>query len=189
MKTMSATIRIDAPPMTVWAGLTGLESYPDWNPLFREASGQVAVGNRIRLRSVHPANGRLMTVKPKITVADPGAELRWVASLPGIISGEHYFTLTPAGGGTRLEQGETFRGLLTAFSGKTFARAEVSFQGLNEALKKRVEGLSGSCRQLGGAFRDGQHRRVRVGVGEQRDDRRVGYPQAADPVHPQLAVH
>jgi len=96
MKTMSATIQIGAPPEAVWAALTDLGRYPEWNPLFREASGQVAVGNRITLRSIHPANGRLMTVKPKITVADPGTELRWVSSLPGIISGEHRFALTPA---------------------------------------------------------------------------------------------
>jgi hypothetical protein len=139
MKTMSATIQIDAPPMIVWAVLADLNSYPDWNPLFREASGQIAVGNRITLRSVHPANGRLMTVKPKITAADPGAELRWTSSLPGIISGEHRFTLTQTDGGTRLVQTETFRGLLVPFSGQTFARSEVSFEGLNEAIKKRAE--------------------------------------------------
>jgi len=140
MKTMSAIVQIDAPPQAVWAALTDLDRYPEWNPLFREASGQVAVGNRITLRSVHPANGRLMTVKPKITVADPGRELRWVSSLPGIMSGEHRFALTPADGGTRLEQSETFRGLLTVFSGKTFVQAEASFRALNEALKKRAEG-------------------------------------------------
>jgi hypothetical protein len=139
MKTMSATIQIDAPPTGVWAVLTDLSRYREWNPLFREASGQVAVGNRIRLRSVHPANGRLMTVKPKITVAAPGAELRWASSLPGIISGEHSFVLAEAGAGTWLTQSETFRGLLTAFSGKTLARAEASFRALNEALKKRAE--------------------------------------------------
>jgi hypothetical protein len=139
MKTMSATIQIDAPPEAVWAVLTDLSRYPEWNPLFREASGQVAAGNRIKLRSVHPANGRLMTVKPKITVADPGTELKWVSRLPGIISGEHRFALTPADGGTRLEQSEAFRGLLTAFPGKTFANAEASFRALNEALKKRAE--------------------------------------------------
>ena len=139
MKTMSATIQIAAPPMDVWAVLTDLSSYQDWNPLFREASGQVAAGNRIRLRSVHPANGRLMTVKPKITLASPGAELRWTASLPGIMSGEHSFVLAEADGGTRLTQSETFSGLLVPFSGKTLARAEVSFRELNEALKKRAE--------------------------------------------------
>jgi uncharacterized protein YndB with AHSA1/START domain len=55
MKTMSATIQVGAPPMTVWAILTDLKRYPDWNPLFREASGQIAVGNRITLRTLHPA--------------------------------------------------------------------------------------------------------------------------------------
>jgi hypothetical protein len=139
MKTMSATIQIDASPMTVWAVLTDLNRYPCWNPLFREASGQIAVGSRITLRTVHPANGRLMTVKPKITVADPGAELRWTSSLPGIISGEHSFTLTQADGGTRLVQAESFRGLLVPLSGQTFARSEVSFNGLNEAIKQRAE--------------------------------------------------
>jgi hypothetical protein len=139
MKTMSATIQIDAPPEAVWAVLTDLGRYPEWNPLFREASGQVASGSRITLRTVHPANGRMMTVKPKITVADPDVELRWVSSLPGIISGEHRFTLTPAGGGTRLEQSETFRGLLAAFPLKTFTQADASFRALNEALKNRAE--------------------------------------------------
>jgi uncharacterized protein YndB with AHSA1/START domain len=76
MKIISAATEIGAPPMTVWAVLTDLDRYPEWNPLFREASGEVAVGNLITLRSVHPANGRMMTVKPKIVVAEPGVELR-----------------------------------------------------------------------------------------------------------------
>jgi hypothetical protein len=139
MKTMTAAIQIDAPPEAVWAVLTDLGRYPEWNPLFREASGQVAVGSRITLRSVHPANGRMMTVKPKITIADPGVELRWVSSLPGIISGEHRFALTPVDGGTRLEQSETFRGLLAAFPLKTFVQADASFRSLNEAIKQRTE--------------------------------------------------
>jgi hypothetical protein len=140
MKTVSVTTQIDAPPSAVWAVLTDLGRYPEWNPLFKEASGRVAVGSRINLRSVHPSTGRLMTVKPKITVADPDTELRWVSSLPGVISGEHSFVLAPADGGTRLEQSEIYRGLLTALSGKTLGLAETSFRELNEALKARVEG-------------------------------------------------
>jgi hypothetical protein len=138
VKTMSATIRINAPPMDVWAVLTDLRGYPEWNQIFREAAGEIAVGTRITLKSF-PAKGRPMTVRPKIVVAEPGVELRWTASLPGIISGEHSFVLSPVDGGTRLVQSETFRGLLVPFSGKTFARDEASFQALNEALKKRVE--------------------------------------------------
>ena len=139
MKTMSAAILIDARPMDVWAVLTDLSRYSEWNPLFREASGEIAVGERIKLRSVHPASGRMMTVKPKIVTAEAGVELRWASSLPGIISGDHSFALTPAGGGTQVVQTESFRGLLVPLSGKTLARAEASFAELNEALKKRVE--------------------------------------------------
>jgi hypothetical protein len=136
---MSATIDIGATPEQVWAILTDLGSYHEWNPLFVEATGNVAVGQRITLRSKHPANGRLMTVKPKITAAVPGTQLAWTSSLPGIIGGEHSFTLAAMDGGTRVVQSEIFRGLLARFSGKTFANAEASFRGLNEALKQRAE--------------------------------------------------
>lgn len=139
MKTMSATIEIAAPPMAVWTILTDLSRYHEWNPLFVEATGDIAVGKRVTLRSKHPANGRLMTVKPKIVTAEPGTELRWTSSLPGIISGEHSFTLTGVNGGTRVVQSETFRGLLARFNGKTFTNAPASFQALNESLKKRAE--------------------------------------------------
>jgi hypothetical protein len=139
VKTASATIGIEAPPMAVWAILSDLSRYPEWNPLFREASGEITVGNRITLRSAHPATGRMVTVQPRIIAAEPGVELRWAASLPGIMSGEHSFSLSPVSGGTRLVQSESFRGLLVPFSGKTFASAEASFQALNEALKKRAE--------------------------------------------------
>ena len=137
MKTVSATTQIDAPPMAVWAVLTDLSRYPEWNPLFREASGEVAVGSRITLRAVQPANGRLMTVKAKIVAADPGAELRWASALPGLMSGEHSFVLTPLDGGTRLAQTEIYGGLLAATV--SVPRTETVFQALNEALKQRVE--------------------------------------------------
>jgi hypothetical protein len=139
VKIISASIEIGAPPMTVWAVITDLGRYPEWNPLFREASGEVAVGQRITLRSVHPANGRVMTVKPTIVVAEPGVELRWAAGLPGIIGGEHSFALSPMNGGTRLVQSESFRGLLAPFSRRTLANTSTSLRELNEALKKRAE--------------------------------------------------
>jgi hypothetical protein len=139
VKAFSASIDIGAPPAEVWEILTDLGSYHEWNPLFVEAAGNVAVGQRITLHSKHPANGRLMTVKPTITAVEPGTELRWASSLPGVISGEHSFTLSATDGGTRLIQAETFRGLLSRFSGKTFANADASFRGLNEALKERAE--------------------------------------------------
>jgi hypothetical protein len=140
MKKVSATTWIDASPMKVWAILTDLSRYQDWNPFFREAAGEIAVGRRIFLRA-YPAGGRPMKIRPTITAADAGAELGWAARLPGIIGGEHRFTLRPGNGGTLVVQSETFRGLLIPFSGKALTRAETSFQQLNDALKARAEAL------------------------------------------------
>ena len=139
MNEISATTEISASPEQVWVVLTDLASYPQWNPLFREASGRISAGSRITLKSAHPANGRIMTVKAKVLAAEPATELRWVSSLPGIMTGEHSFTLTPADGGTRLVQTETYRGLLAHFSAKTTSSFEASFQALNEAIKQRAE--------------------------------------------------
>lgn len=124
----------------MWAVLTDLSSYPEWNPLFREAAGEIAVGRRIVLRSF-PEGGRPMTVRPTITAARAGAELSWVSRLPGILSGEHRFTLSAGNGGTLVVQSETFRGALVLVSGKAVARAEASYQAMNRALKARAESL------------------------------------------------
>jgi hypothetical protein len=139
MTQISAPIHIAAPPERVWAVLADLASYPQWNPLFRRASGHLTVGSKITLKAVHAASRRLMTVKVTVLAAEPSAELRWVSSLPGIITGEHSFTLTPADGGTRLVQTETYRGLLARMSARTITRTEASFQALNEAIKQRAE--------------------------------------------------
>ncbi|HEY3958382.1 MAG TPA: SRPBCC domain-containing protein [Streptosporangiaceae bacterium] len=139
MTEISATTQIAAPPEQVWAVLTDLASYPQWNPLFHEASGHLTPGSRVTIKSVHPVNGRIMTVKVKVVAAEPARELRWVSSLPGIMTGEHSFTLTPANGGTQLTQTEIYRGLLARFSGKTISRTQASFQALNQAIKQRAE--------------------------------------------------
>jgi hypothetical protein len=139
VKTVSASIGIDVPPAQVWTVLTDLASYPDWNPLFRAAAGEIAVGATITLKSAHPVGGRIMTVKATILAAEPGAELRWTAGLKGLIGGEHSFALSPAGNGARLVQSETFGGLLVPLSGTVLTRAEASFRDLNEAIKMRAE--------------------------------------------------
>jgi len=143
MRTIAATIDIDAPPMDVWAVLTDLSRYPEWNPRIREGAGEVTAGSRLTLR-MFPPRGRPVTIRPRVLAAEPAADWRLLGGLPGIFgrlifSGEHRFALTAASGGTRLVQSETFRGILVPFIGKTLAGAQASFQKQNEALKKCVE--------------------------------------------------
>jgi hypothetical protein len=136
---ISAAIEIAATPERVWAVLTDLPSYPQWNPVFREASGQVAVGNRITLTSTQPETGHTMTVKVKVLTAEPATELRWVSSVLGLMTSKRSFTLSPANGGTRLMQTQTYRGLFTRFPPKTVIRIQTSFDAINQAIKQRAE--------------------------------------------------
>jgi hypothetical protein len=139
MTEISAAAQINASPQHVWTILADLTSYPQWNPLFRQASGQLTAGSTVTLKTVRPGTGRVMTVKVKVLAAEPGAQLSWVSSLPGIITGEHSFTLTPVDGGTRLVQTETYRGLLGRMSAKSISRTKASFEALNQAIKQRAE--------------------------------------------------
>ena len=138
---ISATIEIAAAPEHVWTVLADLASYPQWHPVFREASGQLAAGNRITLTSTHPTTDRPMRAKVKVLTAEPAAELRWASSVLGLMRSERSFTLSPAGGGTRLVQGGTYRGLFARFPAKTISRIQDGFEAINQAIKQRAEGL------------------------------------------------
>jgi hypothetical protein len=142
MTEISAAIDIAATPERVWAVLADLASYPQWHPVFRQASGLLATGSRITLSSAHPDTDRTMTAKVKVLTAEPATELRWVSNVFGVMRSERSFTLSPAGGGTRLVQAGSYRGLFARFPAKTVSRIEGGFEAINQAIKQRAEGLS-----------------------------------------------
>ena len=80
-----------------------------------------------------------MSFKPRVLVAQPGRELRWLGRvlLPRLFDGEHYFLLEPEAGGTRFVHGEVFRGLLIGLL--DLAKTEQAFRSLNEGLKGKAE--------------------------------------------------
>jgi hypothetical protein len=99
MRTISASVDIAVSPQEVWAVLADLESYGEWNPFIRSASGQLTEGTTLTLRMV-PSEGRAITFRPRVLVAKPGVMLRWIGRLiiPGIFDGTHEFApvLDPA---------------------------------------------------------------------------------------------
>jgi hypothetical protein len=139
MTEISVTAQINASPQRVWTILADLTSYPQWNPLFCEASGELTTGSTVILKTVRPGTERVLTVKVTVLAAEPGVHLSWMSSLPGIITGEHSFTLTAVDGGTRLVQTEIYRGILGRMSAKSISRTKASFEALNHAIKQRAE--------------------------------------------------
>jgi uncharacterized protein YndB with AHSA1/START domain len=141
MTTVSAATWIDAPPEAVWAVLTDLARYPEWNPLFTAATGDLAAGRRITLHRAD-GDGPRHPVRARVTAVTPAAELSWVyraAGMPPGLTTVYNCTLKPGNGGTLVLQHEAVHGFLKRFSRGGQDQAEDGFRALNGALKARVE--------------------------------------------------
>jgi len=135
---ISTTIEIAATPEHVWAVLSDLASYPQWRPVFRAVTGQLAAGSKITITTAHPVSDRTMTARVRVLTAEPTRQLRWVSNL-GVMRSERSFILTPEAGGTLLEQTATYRGLLVRFPEKTITRIQDTFVAINQAIKQQAE--------------------------------------------------
>jgi hypothetical protein len=115
--TIDTTVDIDASKQAVWGVLTDFAAYGEWNPSLR-IEGTAKVGTKL---VVHMSGGgeHGMSFRPKVLVATPCEELRWLGKLGfrGIVDGEHFFILTTnEDGTTHLEHGERFSGALVALA-------------------------------------------------------------------------
>lgn len=142
MKQLHTEIHIDAPPATVWDILVDLDRYSDWNPFIVEATGAVAVGERLRVR-IQPPGRRATTFRPTVTVAEPQRTFEWLGHLGvrGVFDGRHRFQLEPHGSGTRFVQTEQFTGVAVPllFSRALDQSTHSGFEAMNNALKDRSE--------------------------------------------------
>ncbi|GIE91532.1 SRPBCC domain-containing protein [Actinoplanes regularis] len=132
-------VDIAAPPEDVWQHLIDLRAYRAWNPFITEAAGNVAVGERLTIRV--QAGDRASTLRPTVTVADPGRVFEWIGQIgiPGLFSGRHRFELAPNGTGCRLVHSETFHGLLVRPLRRSLETAtRAGFEAMNDALAHRV---------------------------------------------------
>jgi hypothetical protein len=140
-------IVIDAGAERVWGVLTDFASYPEWNPMIRRASGELAPGRRLELH-FEPAGQKGRDFKPKLLVVERGRELRWRGNpgFPGVFDSEHYFVLEPRDGqATHLVQGMDCRGLAVPLMAKWADKSSRGpFEEMNRALKVRAEGAPGA---------------------------------------------
>ena len=141
-KLISSEIRINASPQKIWAVLTDFQKYPEWNPFIKTISGEVSVGDRIKVK-IEPPGSSAMTFKPEILVFEPNKELRWLGNLlfPGLFDGEHKLELIDNQDGTAIfRQSETFRGILVPLFKKMLDNTTMNgFNLMNQKLKELAE--------------------------------------------------
>lgn len=136
-KEIKTEILINATPGKVWKVLANFKEYPNWNPFVRSLTGDVKVGNTIKI--VLPG----MTFKPKVLAFESNKELRWLGHLlfAGLFDGEHSFILINNGNGTTtFRQSEKFNGILVGlFNKKLNTDTKNGFEMMNQKLKELSE--------------------------------------------------
>jgi hypothetical protein len=145
MKELKTEIEFDGTPQEVWAVLTDLPAYAEWNPFMRKIQGVPKTGAKLEVR-MEPEGERAMTFRPTVLTAEPGRELKWLGHLlvPGIFDGEHRWLIEEAGPGrVRFTQSERFGGILVPLLWRKLRDGGTAkgFRAMNEALARRVADL------------------------------------------------
>lgn len=140
MNTVSSTVEINATPEQVWAIFTDLPAHASWDPFITAISGPLVPGQKLNI-TIEPPGGRPMSFKPTVTSVVENREVAWLGRLvmPGLFDGAHRFTLEPTQSGTKLQQSESFSGLLVGLNRGMLQHTQQGFEQHNAALKRRVE--------------------------------------------------
>jgi hypothetical protein len=136
-------IEIDASAERVWEVLANFSAYHEWNPFLQQISGDARPGAKLTVRVVQEGK-RAATFRICIKTVDQPRELRWTSGLPVplMFESEHYLCIRELGPDrVVVEQGETFRGVFVRFLPAKMQQSAVrSFEAMNAALKRRIEG-------------------------------------------------
>ncbi|WP_254537374.1 SRPBCC domain-containing protein [Halomarina litorea] len=144
MRHIATSLDIDAPIDAVWAVLTDLDAYSEWNPHVTRATGRLREGEAVTV-TVVPAGRRPRTMTATVTALEPLRRLQWVATAGSrlLFEGRHTFTLESlAGDRTRFRNREDLSGLLVPLAVRPDAHRD--YETMNEALAARVAALAGA---------------------------------------------
>ena len=134
-------IGIQAPPEAIWAVLSDVSHWKDWNPTYPRAGGVVRIGSPLDLDLVLPGR-KLQKIRPVILDWIPNEQIHWrLTAAGGLVRTIRFLEiekLTEAG--CIFANGEVFDGLLGPSVGRSLRGSVRSgFAAMNEALKARVE--------------------------------------------------
>jgi uncharacterized protein YndB with AHSA1/START domain len=128
----SVSIEIKADPAIVWALLTKASDYPRWNSTVISIEGNIALGEKIKLKSTLDAK---RTFKLKIKAFEVGKKLVW-----GDGQGNRVYTITKNAGGTlSFSMTEKIGGLMFPMYAKMIPSFDQSFEQFASDLKKESE--------------------------------------------------
>jgi len=128
-------IDIEAPIAKVWALLSDAKQLPSWNSTITSVEGEIALGNRLKLRV--PVSERTFT--PQVTEFDAPQRMVWSDGFAPMFRGVRSFTLKETQAGTRFEMHEVFSGLMLPLIRKSLPDFGPPFEQYARDLKRAAE--------------------------------------------------
>lgn len=125
---------IDADASIIWALLTNAADYPRWNSTVVSIEGDIALGEKIRLKSTLDEK---RTFKLKIKEFVPDQRMVW-----GDGQGNRVYTLTQEGNQTRFTMTEKIGSPMFPMYAKHIPPFDESFEQFAADLKKEAEAIS-----------------------------------------------
>ena len=134
-------IGIQAPARVVWEVIADLEAWSQWNPLYTQAQGKIALGGTLKLTLVLPGETPEV-ISPVIIDWTPDSLLHWKLSLAaGLVRTVRYLEIDELAPESCLfANGELIQGLLAGYVSKRMGRKMYrGFEAMGLALKDRAE--------------------------------------------------
>lgn len=140
MKEKKTEIFINSNPENVWKVLTNLDGWKAWNPIIREVTGEMKLGNKLKVTIKAGKSGTVMN--PVISKLEDQKSLVWTTSMGAgyLFKNEKVIELSPSGEGTKVTHSELYGGLLPTLTWKKFEKMVLPMlNAANKGLKKEVE--------------------------------------------------
>lgn len=128
---------INATAEIVWAIITDVEKYPEWDTYCTAIHGNVALGNELNVYTTLSSR----TFPVNVTVLEENKHMVWASAMPlGLFSGERHFILLKESETTCYFQiYEEFTGLLLPLFRRSIPDMQPVFAEFVQALQARAE--------------------------------------------------
>ncbi len=134
-------IGVQAPAEVIWGLIADLPGWSSWNPIYKDASGRIGIGERLTMTLTLPGEPHRQ-LQPQVTDWEPDAQLVWrLDLLPMVAHTVRYLEIEKLSDtGCIFANGEFFHGLVGQRIGRAKRRPiHQGFVQLGEAVKALSE--------------------------------------------------
>jgi len=142
---------VQAPADIIWPIMSDLSSWPDWNPLYPAAKGEIHIGERLTLDVAVPGQP-VRTIQPRVLDWAPNDHIHWRLTLMrGLVTSTRYLEIEVMGETNCIvSNGELFDGPLHRLVRGQRRALREGFTAMGEAIKTRAEAAWAEQRQRAG---------------------------------------